>query len=158
MKSRMLLTFGSVVAVLAATLGMTVGTSNADVSASARTPVYWIDLGGTASQHPDFVFFTADAGGYMEDVTWRHWGRYRTVGHGTFGTSAPCNPGQPCPSGPATIVMRKPVRCTPEFGSKKGKKVRVYRHARLTYPDGEGGTLHADITDRAGWASCREAH
>lgn len=54
--------------------------------------------------------------------------------------------------------MRKPVTCTPEFGSKKGKKVRVYRHATLWYPDGEGNTIRANITDRAGWQTCKQAH
>ncbi len=154
---RALLALGSLIAVLATTIATTGLLSSADASSAGRKPVYWIDLAGTAAQHPSHVYFTADAGGYMKHVKWRHWGHHKTVGHGTFDTSAPCNPGQACPSGPATIVMRKPVKCTPEFGSKKGKTVRVYRHARLTYPDGEGGTLHADITDRSGWASCKEA-
>lgn len=123
-----------------------------------KPPVYWIDLSGTASQHPDRVFFTASSGGYMEDITWAKWGKWRTVGRGTFGTTAPCGGELPaCPEGPAKIVMHKPVRCTPEFGTKEGKKVRVYRHATLTYPDGEGGTIRTDITDRAGWLTCRQA-
>ena len=133
-----------------------VPSAGASIATEAK-PVYWIDLGGHASQHPDYVFFTASSGGYMEDVAWAGWGSKRTVGRGTFGTTAPCNPGQPCPAGPAKIVMRKPVTCTPEFGSQEGKKVRVYRHATLWYPDGEGGTIRANITDRAGWASCEES-
>lgn len=153
MKSRLLLALVGIVTVIAAA-GLA---PSADATAAHRKPVYWIDLAGTASQHPDYVYFTASSGGYMEDITWHHWGARKTVGKGTFGTTAPCNPGQPCPSGPATITMRKPVRCTPEFGTKEGRTVRVYRHVRLDYPDGEGGTAHADITDRAGWASCQEA-
>lgn len=145
-----------------ATLVPSAGAST--VAAGAR-PVYWIDLGGTASRHPDYVFFTANSGGYMEDVRWKDWGARRTVGRGMFGTTSPCDPdgegpqggGPPCPDGPAKIVMRKPVTCTPEFGSKEGKKVRVYRHATIWYPDGEGGTERANIADRAGWATCEES-
>lgn len=162
MKSRMLPALvGSLALVAAAALAPSAVASPADDAARA-TPVYWIDLGGHASQHPDYVFFTANSGGYMEDVTWTDWGSRKTVGRGTFGTTAPCDPdgvdGPPCPDGPAKIVMRKPVKCTPEFGTKKGKKVRVYRHATIWYPDGEGGTIRANITDRAGWATCKQAH
>lgn len=138
--------------------------ASADTSAAQAKPVYWIDIGGTASQHPDYVYFTANSGGYMEDVTWTGWGSQRTVARGTFGTTAPCDSdgngpegGPPCPDGPAKMVLRKPVRCTPEFGSKEGRTVRVYRHATIWYPDGEGGTIRTNISDRAGWATCEEA-
>jgi len=158
MKSRLLPALGSLAAAIAVIAAFALVPS-ADASSAKGKPVYWIDLSGTASQHPDYVYFTASSGGYMKDVEWKHWGARRTVGHGTFGTTAPCGqPGLPCPDGPATITMRKPVKCTPEFGTKEGKTVRVYRHAKIAYPDGEGGTLHADITDRAGWATCKEAH
>jgi hypothetical protein len=146
--------------------GADASTDAGPVAASAAAkPVYWIDLGGQASQHPDYVFFTANAGGYMRDVVWTDWGKRKTVARGTFGTTSPCDPdgngpeggGPPCPDGPAKIVMRKPVKCTPTFGSKKGKKVRVYRHATIWYPDGEGGTIRTNITDRAGWLVCKES-
>lgn len=157
MKTRVLAVLvGVLTAIAAVALQPTAGASPA--AAKPSSPVYWINLAGTASQHPDSVYFTASAGGYMEDITWKSWGKHRTVGRGTFGTSAPCGGDMPaCPEGPAKIVMKKPVKCTPKFGSKKGKRVRVYRHATLTYPDGAGGTTTTDITDRAGWASCKQS-
>lgn len=151
---------------LAAALVPGVGAgASVPASADGAKPVYWIDLGGTASRHPDYVFFTANSGGFMKDVRWTDWGAHKTVARGTFGTTAPCDSdgdgpdtgGGPCPDGPAKMVLRKPVRCTPEFGTKEGRTVRVYRYATLWYPDGEGGTIRANVADRAGWASCRES-
>lgn len=158
MRTRLLPALLALIAAVATITAVGLSTS-ADAKPAKHKPVFWIDLSGTASQHPRHVYFTANAGGYMKGVTWTDWGKKKTVGTGTFKTSAPCGGELPaCPEGAATMVLRKPVRCTPEFGNKKGKTVLVYRHARLTYPDGEGGTLHADITDRAGWASCKQAH
>ncbi len=151
-KSSRLLAFAGVLVFTVAVLASSAGASH-----HKHQKVYWIDLAGQASQHPERVYFTANSGGYMKDVNWRHWGKHKTIGRGTFGTTAPCN-GSPCPAGPAKITMRKPVKCTPEFGNKKGKTVRVYRHAKLEYPDGQGNTETANITDRAGWASCKQAH
>jgi len=151
------------VATSAASLPTTAAaTTTASTTAAAKPAkhkrVFWIDLAGAASQHPRYVYFTANSGGYVKNVTWTKWGKKRTVGKGTFGTTAPCGGEMPpCPDGPAKMVLRKPVRCTPEFGEKKGKTVRVYRHARITYPDGEGGTLRANISDRAGWATCKQS-
>ena len=125
-------------------------------SLAAKTEkVFWIDLGGTASQHPDRVFFTANSGGYLEDISWDGWAGETAVGTGTFGTTAPCN--GPCPDGPGTLTLRKPVKCTPEFGSKKGKKIRVYKRGELVYPDGEGGTITADVSDRTGYLVCKQS-
>ena len=169
MKSRLLPALvGPLALVAAAVLVPSAGAStDAGTAASIATdkPVYWIDLGGHASRHPDYVFFTANGGPYVKHLTWSHWGDRKTIGRGTFGTTAPCDPngsgpeggGPPCPDGPAKIVMRKPVRCTPEFGSKEGKKVRVYRHATIWYPDGEGNTVRANISDRTGWAVCKQS-
>lgn len=120
---------------LAAMMAVALSFSVAASPASKSKKVYWVDLGGQASQAPDYVFFTANSGGFMEDITWKNWGGKRTVGNGTFGTTAPCN-GQPCPEGPAKLVLRRPIRCTPSCGSKKGKKIRVYKRGKLTYPDG----------------------
>ena len=55
-------------------------------------------------------------------------------------------------------MLRKPVPCTPEFGSKKGKHVRVYRHSTLTYPDGKGGKIVSDVSDRSGYATASHPH
>jgi hypothetical protein len=151
-KTKALSVLVALVAVLA-TIGLAPG---ADAAAGKDKPVFWISLGGTASQHPRYVFFTANAGGYLEKITWAHWGTRKTVGKGTFGTTAPCGDKLPaCPDGPGTLVLTKPVRCTPDFGTKEGKKVLVYEVARLTYPDGEGGMKHARV--ESGWSACREA-
>jgi len=118
--------------------------------------VHWLDLNGSSSQAPKRVFFTANSGGFVKKIKWKRWGRNRTVGRGTFGTTAPCN-GRPCPKGPARLVLRKPVRCTPAFGNKQGKKIRVYRRGTLYYPKWNGKRLVANISDRTGWGACRQS-
>lgn len=152
MKSRLLAVVVTVVAAIA-TIGPVEG---ADAAASTDEPVFWISLGGTASQHPRSVYFTANSGGYMKKVRWTHWGTSRTVGKGTFGTTAPCGDPMPaCPDGPGRLVLTKPVTCTPFFGDKEGETVLVYKVAKLTYPDGEGGRKHARV--EAGWGTCEES-
>ena len=47
------------------------------------------------------------------------------------------------------------MRCTPDFGSKQGKQVYVYRKVKLIYPNGKGGRTRANVSDRAGRATCR---
>ena len=118
--------------------------------------VYWLDLGGSSSRAPKRVFFTANSGGFVSGMKWKRWGKKKTVGRGTFGTTAPCN-GRPCPKGPARLALRKPVRCTPTFGDKEGKRIRVYRRATLYYPNWNGKRLVANISDRAGWGVCRQS-
>lgn len=127
----------------------------AGASGHRRDPVFWVDLAGTAKQHPDFVYFTADAGGQVSHVKWKHWGRARTVGRGTFLDTAPPPPGQSVAKGPAKLVAWKPIRCVPGFGSKEGKTIRVYRHVRLLYPDGRGKRRWSDVSSRAGYLACR---
>lgn len=75
---------------------------------------------------------------------------------GTFGTTAPCN-GRPCPKGPARLVLRKPVRLTPAFGDKQGKRILVYRRSTLCHPNWNGRRLVANISDRTGWGACRRS-
>ncbi len=125
--------------------------------AAKSKKVFWIDLSGQAAQHPDFVYFTANSGGQVHDLSWTNWGGKKAVGEGIFEDTSPSFPGKPDTTGPARITARMPVTCTPEFGSKKGKKIRVYRHVKLRYPDGSGGTNVADVTDRAGWTLCKES-
>jgi len=127
----------------------------AGASGPRHVPVFWVDLAGTAKQHPDVVYFTADAGGQVSHVKWRHWGRARTVGRGTFLNTAPTPPGQDVAKGPAKMIAWKPILCVPDFGSKKGKVIRVYRHVRLLYPDGKGGRRWGDVSARAGYLACR---
>jgi hypothetical protein len=125
-------------------------------SAGKGKKVYWIDLSGQASQAPEAVFFTANAGGRVDDILWKNWGERKTVGRGDYSSTAPCPPD--CnEEGPAKLVLRKPVRCTPQFGNKKGKKIRVYRRGTLTYPDPDGGEQKESLNGRTGWAVCKES-
>lgn len=159
----------TLLAMLAALLALTVGAGlalvpsadagvrqGAGASQARHKPVYWVDLMGSPSQHPRRVYFTANSGPYVKRITWTHWGRQRTVGHGIFGSTAPCIPGDDCTPGPATMWLRDPVRCTLAFGEHAGRTIRVYRHARIVYPDFEGGRAHANISDRAGWGACKK--
>lgn len=124
-------------------------------AASAAKPVHWIDLMGTASQKPEGVFFTANSGPQVRKVKWNGWGKRRTVGRGTYLITSPPPPGQENPRGPARIVAWKPVLCTPEFGNRKGKLIRVYRKARMLRPVAEGGRKWVDISAYTGWGTCR---
>jgi len=139
-------------------IALLAGLSLGAPASQAKKPanVYWLNLSGSSSVAPDYVFFTANSGGFVEKLRWKHWGARKTVGRGTFGTTAPCN-GRPCPAGPARLVLRKPVLCTPAFGNKQGKKIRVYRFGTLYYPNWDGRRLKANISDRTGWGACRQA-
>lgn len=125
--------------------------------AAKQKDVYWLNLSGSSSIAPDYVFFTANSGGFVENLKWKRWGAKTTVGRGTFGTTAPCN-GRPCPAGPARLVLRKPVLCTPAFGDKQGKRILVYRFGTLYYPNWDGRRLKANISDRTGWGACRQSY
>ena len=138
--------------VLIASLSLSVAVS----PASNQKDVYWISLGGTSAKAPGYVYFTANSGGFVKNLKWKRWGSRKTVGRGKFGTTAPCN-GRPCPKGPARLVLRKPVKCTPYFGDRMGKKILVYRRATLYYPNWNGKRLVANVSDRAGWAVCRQS-
>jgi len=158
MKSRTV--FSSAVAIaflLIASLGLSPATGHdASLSGKKYKNVYWLDLSGSSSRAPGRVFFTANSGGFVKNLNWKRWGTRKTVGRGTFGTTAPCN-GRPCPRGPARLVLRKPVRCTPAFGDKQGKRIRVYRRGTLYYPKWNGKRLVANISDRTGWGACEQS-
>lgn len=126
---------------------------------SARTfkNVYWLDVSGTSSMQPHRIFFQANAGPYVKKMDWKGWGSRKAVGRGTYGTTAPCN-GEPCPKGPSRIVLRKPARCTPAFGNKEGKSIRVYTRGTLYYPDSDGSRKRANVDGIAGWGACEEAY
>lgn len=119
--------------------------------------VYWLDVSGQPSMSPHRVFFQANAGPYVKKIEWNGWGRKKAVGRGTYGTTAPCN-GEPCPKGPSRIVLSKPVKCTPSFGNKEGKSIRVYRRGTLYYPDSDGSRKRSNIDGIAGWGACEEAY
>ena len=123
-------------------------------SAGKGKKVFWLDLSGGASQAPEFVFFTANSGGQMDNIVWKNWGKRKAVGRGDFNSTAPCPPD--CnEEGPAKLVLTKPKKCTPEFGEKEGKKIRVYKRGKLTYPDGEGGTAKGNVS--TGWGACKQS-
>jgi len=122
-----------------------------------RDTVYWLDLSGTSSIAPHRVFFTANAGGYLKKIKWKHWGSRKTVGRGIFGSTGTCGPTFCKNTGPGRLVLRKPVKCHPAFGNKKGKKIRVYRRATLHYPDLNNGKRRVSSVE-AGWGACKEAY
>jgi len=141
------------VTVMVAALALTA----APGSATKFKNVYWLDVSGTSSMSPHRVFFQANAGPYVKKMNWKGWGSRKAVGRGAYRTSAPCN-GEPCPKGPARLVLRKPVRCTPAFGNKEGKSIRVYRRGTLYYPDSDGSRKVANVDGIAGWGACDEAY
>lgn len=137
--------------ILFAALAISVAASPAAV----KKNVFWIDLGGTASKHPNGVFFTANSGGHVKNVKWKNWGGAKAVGRGWFFDTSPSYPGKPNQNGPAKLVAWKPVKCTPEFGTKQDKEVRVYRHVKLNLSNGKGGREVADVGYAAGFLTCK---
>ena len=120
----------------------------------SRTPIFWIDLSGTAEKHPGMVFFTANSGPQVRGIAWTGWGKNRSVGRGTYLRTSPPPPGGKNPKGPARIVVWKPMKCVPEFGNREGKTVWIYRHAKLLRPVDEGGRKWTDISAYTGRATC----
>lgn len=142
-------------AVLVALAAAFVIASPATSARSAHPAIFWIDLSGTAQQHPDFIFFQANSGSQVEKIKWNGWGKNRTVGRGHYYVSSPPPPGEKNPAGPARIVAWKPVLCVPEFGNRKGKMVLVYRHAKLLRPVRGGGRKWTDISAFTGYLTCK---
>ncbi len=124
-------------------------------SASSSGKVFWVDLAGTARQHPDFIYFTANAGGQVHSIKWTGWGSRRAVGKGIYHDSSPNFPGKPNREGAAKIIAWKPVRCVPDFGNRKGKSIFVYRHAVLRQKNGRGGHRWVNIAAYTGFLTCR---
>lgn len=122
---------------------------------SSKPPVFWIDLSGTAQQHPDFVFFSANAGSQVNHLKWTGWGKNRAVGRGHYYVTSPPIPGEKNPEGAARIVVWKPVKCVPDFGNREGKTIHIYKHARMLRPVSGGGRKWIDISAFAGAATCR---
>jgi len=141
----------ALVVALSAVLAITTAAS----PAAGTKKVYWIDLAGTAKQHPDFVYFVADAGGQVHSIHWKNWGAERSVGKGVYHDTSAHYPGKPNQEGRGKLIATKPVKCTPEFGSKKGKDIYVYRHVKLIYPNGKGGRMTANVSATAGYLTCK---
>ena len=107
-------------------------------SSAAKDKVYYLDYNGQAQKHPENVFFTANSGPRVLDINWRKWGKKRTVGNGTYYSNCNCPVEQ---EGPAKLILRKPVKCKPDFGTFKGKTIKVYRRGKMiTTIDGETKT------------------
>ncbi|MBN8869485.1 MAG: hypothetical protein J0H66_06350 [Solirubrobacterales bacterium] len=143
---------GVLIAALVASLTLAAPVTSAKQS---KPPVFWIDLSGTAEQHPGMVIFTANAGPQVYKLKWTGWGKNKTVGHGTYRVTSPPPPDGKNPKGPAKIVAWKPVKCVPEFGNRKGKTIRVYRHAKMLRPVPEGGRKWVDISGYTGRPTCK---
>ncbi|MCB0871443.1 MAG: hypothetical protein KDB52_11475 [Solirubrobacterales bacterium] len=122
---------------------------------ASKPPVFWLDLSGTASQHPSLVFFTANSGPQVHKIKWTGWGKNRTVGRGTYRLTSPPPPGGKNPEGPARIVAWKPISCVPEFGNRKGRMIHVYRKAKMLRPVDGGGRKWVDISSYTGWVVCK---
>ncbi len=146
---------GKMAIVLAMLAGLAVLATPATSARSSKPPVQWIDLSGTATKKPRYIFFSANAGSQVNSIKWTGWGKSRAVGRGNYLVTSPPPPGEENPAGPARIVVWKPIFCVPEFGSKKGKRIRVYRHARMLRPVSEGGRKWVDISAFTGYLTCR---
>jgi len=136
----------------AAILGFTAAVS----PAATFKNVYWIDMYYSAEKHPDFVYFTANSGGQVRHVKWKNWGDRKAVGRGRFVDTSAHYPGKINQNGPAKLVARKPIKCTPVSGNKEGKAIRVYRRVILRHPDGKGGRHVDNVSLKAGYAACAE--
>lgn len=140
--------FGAVLACFAFTAAAT-------SAQSSKPPVFWIDMAGTAKKHPDFVYFTANAGGQVHSIKWTGWGTKRAVGKGIYHDSSPSFPGKVDREGPARIVAWKPVKCVPAFGNRKGKTIRVYSKAVLRQKNGKGKHRWVNIDGYTGIGACK---
>ena len=97
-------------------------------SAGKKPKLFYLDYNGQAMEHPEDIFLTANSGPRVLDIGWRKWGKKQATGRGTYYSN--CN----CPAeeqGRGIITLSKPVVCTPDFGSKEGKKIRVYKRGSL---------------------------
>jgi hypothetical protein len=90
--------------------------------ADRRTRVHMFNLFETPMWAPRQIFFTANAGPYVEDLGWRGWGSERAVGRGVYvSTCASCGGPE---TRPAKLIFTNSVRCG-EYGG------RVYRSGIL---------------------------
>lgn len=145
---------GFILVLAASVLGLVMTTPVAAAKRPAPA-VQWIDLSGTAKQHPRFIYFTANSGSQVHSIKWTGWGKGRTIGRGTYRITSPPPPGGKNPHGPARIVAWKPISCVPEFGNRKDRKISVYRHAKMLRPVPEGGRKWVNISAWTGYLSCK---
>lgn len=139
--------------VLAALIGLTVLTlafaATPGSAAKKNSDPYYLDYNGQASQEPRNVFFTANSGPRLLKIDWKDWGKRKTVGRGNYRSN--CN----CPlevRSRGQLIMRKPVKCVPDFGDFKGEKIRVYKKATLRYID-DGEVRKGRVS--SGYGVCR---
>lgn len=120
---------------------------------------WWVDYAGTASQRPrTFALgdYAPGSGPVVSKLKWKNWGYPRTVATGVL-TSPAVFPGAPPQTADATITATSPVRCKAKFGTKKGKRIYVYRKVRFkALNTGFGGDIDLDITQMAGYQVCKE--
>ncbi len=150
--------FGSLAVVLVAALALGASTqARGHHRHGHHHKVYFADLFGGATPHPQAIFFTANAGPQVTDIQWRHWGKRRAVGRGHYKdtSSVPCPP-RCHPEGPARIVLRNPRPCKqPKWSDNAGEKLYMYAKGRLTHPDTDTGetTVHSDIGGYSSYCS-----
>lgn len=140
-----------VATVLVASLALSVPAG----TAAKQRNVFWVDLAGQAEKAPGFVYFTANSGGQVNSLTWKRWGARKAIGKGKFFDSSASFPGKLNRNGPARLVAWKPIKCIPEFGNRKGKPIRIYRHVRMRYPNGKGGKTWGNVSATAGFLACK---
>lgn len=75
-----------------------------------KTAVATSGLGGLPEFEPERVFYTADAGPYVYDITWSGWGTAEAVGEGTYDAGSNVPAGTPEKTEPARIVLTMPKR------------------------------------------------
>jgi hypothetical protein len=101
-----------------------------------KASVVLYNLTLTPKVEPGRCFLTADAGPYVDKLTWTGWGTSKAVGTGTYiSDCASCGPKE---SKPATITLQRPVACA-VYGT------RVYRTGSLTKDPGTAAAKSADI-------------
>jgi hypothetical protein len=106
--------------------------------AAPRTVIF--NLTAAPLERPDRVFFQANSGPYLADLTWAGWGTERAVGTGTWTLDCTNGGGSCGPEDrgierhPARYVLSGPVAC-PRFGAD----ARTYRDG-VVEVDRDGGT------------------
>jgi hypothetical protein len=98
-----------------------VGVAAAAPASGAEPRTVIFDLFPSPLVKPDRVFFTADAGPYLKDLTWTDWGTDTATGTGTYELSC-SNGGPDCGDStavtdyPATYTLTGLIPC-PRFGA-----------------------------------------
>lgn len=117
---------------------------------------WWVDYAGIASRHPRRIALSNpdEHGLVVQRLKWKKWGYPKATANGAVITPGTI-PGTPDLVYPSKITARKPIRCKARFGTRKGKRIFVYRKVTLsiTSPD-SGPSPDMDISSVAGAQVC----